>query len=196
MANWIGTYRCQERFIRKPLLVSRNPLWFTDYQSPMTPTIFQLEQLPCLYRLVIGAEHLDRLGHMNVRHYIAIFDDSAWRFFATFGLDEAYYASGQGGGFSLQQSVRYLAECRVGDVITVRARMLGRSVRRSHFMLFMVNESSGVLAATLETLVSHADLKIRRTSPYPAHIAAQIDAILDEHQALDWEAPVCGVIRP
>jgi acyl-CoA thioester hydrolase len=63
-------------------------------------------------------------------------------------------------------------------------------------MLFMINESRNILAATLETLVSHADLKMRRTSPYPAHIAAQIDAILADHQLLAWEAPVCGVIRP
>jgi acyl-CoA thioester hydrolase len=63
-------------------------------------------------------------------------------------------------------------------------------------MLFMVNESKGNLAATLETLGSHADIKARRTSPYPPHIAARMDAILAEHQALDWAAPVCGVIRP
>lgn len=162
----------------------------------MTVALSQLKQLPCLYRITIGQEHLDVMGHMNVRHYLAIFDEAAWCFFATFGLDEAYYASGEGGGFSLQQSVNYLAECRVGDVVTVRARMLGRSLKRSHFMLFMINESRSLVAATLETLVSHADLKIRRTSPYPAHIAAQIDAILAKHQLLEWEAPVCGVIRP
>jgi acyl-CoA thioester hydrolase len=162
----------------------------------MTPTLTQLEQLPCFYRVTIGLEHLDVMGHMNVRHYLAIFDEAAWHFFATFGLDEAYHTSGEGGGFSLQQSVRYLVECRVGDVVTVRARMLGRSLKRSHFMMFMINESRGLLAATLETLVSHADLKIRRTSHYPAHIAAQIDAILADHQLLAWKAPVCGVIRP
>jgi acyl-CoA thioester hydrolase len=92
--------------------------------------------------------------------------------------------------------VRYLAECRVGDVVNVRGRMIGRSAKRIHFMLFMVNETNGMLAATIETLGAHADMKLRRTSPYPTPIAAQIDALIMESEKLDWEAPVCGAIRP
>jgi acyl-CoA thioester hydrolase len=111
-------------------------------------------------------------------------------------MDEAYYTSSDGGGFALQQSLHYLAECRVGEVVTVRARMIGRSAKRIHFMLFMINESNGLLAATNETLGAHADMKIRRTSPYPPSIAAQIDLLVAKSEALDWDAPVCGVIRP
>jgi acyl-CoA thioester hydrolase len=162
----------------------------------MTITLSQLEQLPCFKRLAIGPEHLDVMGHMNVRHYMAIFDEAAWRFFASFGMDEAYYRGGEGGGFALQQSVRYLVECRVGDVVSVRGRMIGRSAKRIHFMLFMINESKGTLAATIETLGAHADMQLRRTSPYPPHIAARIDALIAESEALDWEAPVCGAIWP
>jgi acyl-CoA thioester hydrolase len=179
--------------------VNRNRL--SDYGLPitdytMTITLEQLNQLPTFHRTTISEAHLDAMGHMNVRHYMAIFDEAAWRFFASFGMDEAYHTRGEGGGFALRQSVRYLAECRVGESVSVRARLIGRSVKRTHFMLFMVNESKGNLAATLETLGSHADIKARRTSPYPPHIAARMDAILAEHQALQWTAPVCGVIRP
>ncbi|MCB8942304.1 MAG: thioesterase family protein [Ardenticatenaceae bacterium] len=162
----------------------------------MIPTLTQLEQLHSFNRVTIGAEHLDVMGHMNVRHYLAIFDEAAWRFFGTFGMDEAYYTGGVGGGFALQQSIRYLAECRVGDVVNVRGRMIGRSAKRIHFMLFMVNETNGTLAATSETLGAHADMRVRRTSPYPPHIAAQIDALIAESEKLDWAAPVCGAIRP
>ena len=162
----------------------------------MTPTLSQVEQLPCFHRTTIGAEYLDVMGHMNVRHYIAIFDEASWPFFASFGMDEAYYAGGVGGSFALQQSVRYAAECRVGEVVSVRARLIGRSAKRIHFMLFMVNETNGTLAATLETLGTHADMRVRRTSPYPAHIARQIDALVAESDKLYWDAPVCGVIRP
>ena len=162
----------------------------------MTITLSQLEQLSCFKRLTIGPEHLDVMEHMNVRHYMAIFDEAAWCFFASFGMDEAYYRGGVGGGFALQQSVRYLAECRVGDVVSVRGRMIGRSAKRIHFMLFMINESKSTMAATVETLGSHADMQVRRTSAYPPHIAARIDALIAESEALDWEAPVCGVIQP
>lgn len=162
----------------------------------MTVTLTQLEQLPCFQRTTIGPEHLDVTGRMNVRHYMGIFDDAAWHFFASFGMDAAYYAEGVGGGFALQQSVRYLAECRLGEVVSVKGRMIGRFIKRIHFMLFMVNETKGVLAATIETLGTHADMRIRRTSPYPAHIAQQIDALVAESDTLAWTAPVCGAIRP
>lgn len=156
----------------------------------------QLETLTCYNRVTIGTEHLDAMGHMNIRWYMAIFDDAAWNFFAGVGMDVAYYRREQAGGFALQQFIRYLAEVRVGETVAVRTRVLGRSARRIHFMHFMVNETTGTLAATIEVLGSHADMSVRRTSPYPPHIATRIDALLTAHQQLEWQAPVCGIIQP
>jgi hypothetical protein len=42
---------------------------------------------------------------------------------------------------------------------------------------------------------SHADLKARRTAPYPAFIAAGIDALIAQHHLLEWETPVIGGMR-
>ncbi len=160
------------------------------------PTPAQLEPLPILYQGIVPAEYLDVMGHMNVRHYLALFDEAAWNFFAGFGMDQAYYDSKQGGAFALQHFIHYRAEILQNDQLTIRGRMLGRSEKRVHFMLFMVNETQGKLAAVLEDMGSHADLNQRRTSPFPPAIAANIDAILAEHQKLSWQAPVCGVIIP
>ncbi|MFQ5614793.1 MAG: hypothetical protein ACE5H9_21945 [Anaerolineae bacterium] len=52
------------------------------------------------------------------------------------------------------------------------------------------------MAATMEELVSHADLVARRTSPFPPQIRARLRAQMDEQSRLDWDAPVCGIIRP
>ncbi|NHZ72662.1 MAG: thioesterase [Aquificales bacterium] len=165
----------------------------TKLQFP-TPT--QLKPLPIFYQGVVPAEYLDMMGHMNVRHYLSLFDEAAWEFFVGFGMDQAYYESKQGGAFALQHFINYRAEVHQNDQLTVRARMLGRSVKRVHFMLFMVNETQNKLAATLESLGSHADLIQRRTSPFPPTIAANIDAILTKHNQLNWQAPICGVINP
>jgi acyl-CoA thioester hydrolase len=160
------------------------------------PTPDQLESLPIQYQGVVPTEYLDIMGHMNVRHYLSLFDEAAWEFFVGFGMDQAYYESGQGGAFALQHFINYRAEVHQNDNLTIRSRMLGRSAKRVHFMLFMVNETQGKLAATLESLGSHADLTQRRTSPFPATIAANIDIILAKHNQLCWQAPVCGVINP
>jgi acyl-CoA thioester hydrolase len=61
-------------------------------------------------------------------------------------------------------------------------------------MMFMVNETRGTLASTFECVNSFADLTARRTTPFPPEIGAKIDVLLTQHQALDWDAPVCGVV--
>jgi hypothetical protein len=61
-------------------------------------------------------------------------------------------------------------------------------------MMFMINESRGKLSAIFECINSFADLKVRKTAPYPAEIADQIDSLLRTHRELKWDAPVCGVM--
>jgi acyl-CoA thioester hydrolase len=156
----------------------------------------QLEDLPRIHQAIISDEQLDMMGHLNIRWYMAIFDDAAWKFFASFGMDEAYFQTSKCGGFALRHFVSYLAEVRVGETVAVRTRILGRSAKRIHFMHFMINETNGKLAATLEAVGTHADMIKRRSTPYPAEIAQRIDVILLEQSQLDWQAPLCGVIRP
>lgn len=156
----------------------------------------QIKQLPLVHQTTITSDYLDAMGHMNIRHYMGIFDDAAWIFFARFGMDQAYYDRSSGGAFALEHHVRYLAEVHAGDTVTVRTRILGRTAKRIHFMHFMIDETAVKLAATLEVIGSHADLHARRTSPFPPDLAANIDAILAQHSQLTWAAPVCGVMAP
>lgn len=160
------------------------------------PSLEQLESLPLFHRETISDSHLDMMGHMNVRHYMALFDDASWGFFASFGMDETYCRTSGNGGFALQHFIQYLAEVRAGETVSIRSRILARSAKRVHFVHFMINETAGRLAATLEVLGAHADMTLRRITPYPAEIAEKIDVILMEQRQLCWQAPVCGVIRP
>ncbi len=159
------------------------------------PTLEQLAALPQHLRKTIPPEYKDAMGHMNIRWYMALYDDAEWDFFASFGMDNDYYQREHSGAFSLQQFVRYLAEVHIGDTVVVRMRMLERSAKRIHYVNFMVNETHRVLASAMEVLVTHADLEARRTSPFPTDIAAQIDALIAQHSALGWDAPLCGAIK-
>lgn len=159
-------------------------------------TVDDVEGLPLFHRETIPTDYLDIMGHMNVRWYVAIYDTAVWKFFESLGMNETYYRAEQAGGFALKQFIQYLAEVRVGETVAIRGRVLGRSAKRVHFMMFMVNETTQVLASTYEVLGSHADMRVRRTSPYPPQIAAKLDATIAEQNALGWDAPVCGVISP
>ncbi|MCP5097866.1 MAG: thioesterase [Chloroflexi bacterium] len=154
-----------------------------------------VEQLPLFVRQSIPEAYLDAMGHMNVRHYIGLFDDTTWHFFTSFGMNEAYYSETNSGAFALEQHIRYFAEVHVGETVGIRSRILNRTLKRIHFMHFMINETTQKLAATVEVVGSHASLEHRRTSPFPPHLAANIDAILEDNKTLEWDAPVCGVMN-
>jgi acyl-CoA thioester hydrolase len=155
----------------------------------------KIRALPLLHRATVPESYLDEMGHMNVRYYLALFDDGVQPFFDSFGMSMDYFRQNQTGGFALAHFIRYLNEVMQGDEVAIHARGIARSERRIHFMTFMINETRGKLAATMEGLGSHADLTIRRTSPYPPEIAEKLDEILRGHQALDWEPPLSGAIR-
>jgi acyl-CoA thioester hydrolase len=156
----------------------------------------QLQQLPLFHRASIPPEYLDIMEHMNVQWYMELYNQAAWRMFDSFGMNEDYYTSQQAGAFALKQFIQYLAEVHVGETVAIRSRFLGRSAKRIHVMHFMINETTGVLASTMEVLAAHADLRIRRTSPFPPHIASKIDTMIAEHEQLGWEPSLSGVIHP
>ena len=154
-----------------------------------------LKTLPEYHRKTIPSDYQDIMGHMNIRWYFDLFARTGRKFFASHGLNEEYFRAGKFGVFTLKQHIQYFAEVRIGQTVAIHTRLLGRSDRRFHFMLFMINETADQLAATFEALITHADLKIRRAAPMPDQIAEKFDATLASDESLDWEAPICGAMR-
>ena len=152
--------------------------------------------LPCYHQAHIPESYLDVMGHMNIQYYVALFNSAAVNLLISVGMTEAYIRTERNGAFALQQHINYVAEVHAGELVAIHGRVLGRSPKRLHFMLFMVNETTQKLAATLETLNAHADLDLRRTTPYPSPLAENLDTLLAEHTALPWPAPLSGAMRP
>jgi acyl-CoA thioester hydrolase len=153
-----------------------------------------LTALPITHRATIPESYLDEMGHMNVMWYTHLFSQGAWGLFQVVGLTRDYFAASHAGSFALAQHFRYLKEVRVGQHVTVRSRVLGRTEKRWHVVHFMTNDDTGELAATSEVVSTHVDIRVRRSSPMPPHIAAAIDRLLAEHSRLAWAAPVCGAM--
>ena len=154
----------------------------------------QIEQLAAIYRVTIPDRYRDKMGHMNMRYYLEVYDDAGDALFETFGLTPDFYRERGSGGFDLEHHIHYLNEVHINDSVAVYARLLDRSAKRLHYMLFMVNESRSLLASTFECVNSYADLTVRHTAPYPEAIATTLDGILATHQQLTWDAPVSGVM--
>jgi acyl-CoA thioester hydrolase len=162
--------------------------------KPPLITQEQVTMLPLLHRVTVPPEYRDENDHMNVRHYLAIFDDAGYPMYRMLGLTPEALAAVNGGGFDLEHHLHYIAEVRVGDAVAVHVRMLKRSAKRMHYMMFMLNETRGQLAATFECVNSFADLSVRRTAPWPETTAAALDEMIARSERLDWTAPASGVM--
>ena len=154
-----------------------------------------LAALPVYHRKTIPSDYQDLMGHMNIRWYFDLFARTGRKLFKFHGLDEDYFRDGKFGVFALKHFIQYFAEVRVGQTVAIHARLIARSDKRFHFMLFMINETTTQLASTFEALITHADLQIRRSAPMPAQIIQKLDATLAEQETLDWEAPISGAIK-
>jgi acyl-CoA thioester hydrolase len=155
-----------------------------------------LSSLPVTHWAVIPEAYLDEMDHMNVMWYTHLFSTATGGLFELVGLTRDYFEANRAGTFALEGHVRFLSEVRVGQAVALRSRLLGRSAKRVHLMSFMVKEDGPVLAATSEFVATHTDMRTRRSSPFPPHIASAIDKMVAEHAALGWAAPVCGVMKP
>ncbi len=165
----------------------------------MKPLLIPLEKIltlapPCL-RMTVPDAWRDDNGHMNVRWYVAIFDDASDVLHADLGLTPEYHRQHASGTFDLEYHVQFLSEVMPGERVAVYVRYVAQSARRLHYVMFLVNESRGKLAATLECLNAFADLKVRRTAPWPADAAARIAAGVEASNRLDWPAPLCGAMQ-
>lgn len=153
-----------------------------------------LTDLPSYHGQTIPKDYMDSMGHMNVRYYMAVFDKATWRMLADYGLDEEYFSKTENGVFMLKQFIQYLAEVRPGQNVAVYTRILGLTDKRIHLMHFMANQDTNELAAIIESLITHVNLKFRKAAPLPSEIADRFHSRLNRDQNLDWESPVSGVL--
>lgn len=155
------------------------------------PPVATIRELPELCSQVIPDQWVDQNDHVNVGFYMALYNDSGWPLLDLVGVDERYFAERRMGLVDLDNHFRYLNELHAGDRVTAYGRFLSADEKRLHGMVFIVNDSTGSLACTIEFLSISIDLKTRRAAAIPADVAARLDAVITEHQGIGWTSPAC-----
>ena len=149
---------------------------------------------PVCLRRTIPATYLDENNHVNVRWYVALFDDAGYTLHDHLGLTQEFHRANGTGTMDLEHHTWFINEVLLDSQVCVYARMVARSAKMIHYLMFMVNESSGKVAAHFECVNALVDLQSRRTTPYPAEILARIDAMLAEQSQLYWAPPISGAM--
>jgi acyl-CoA thioesterase FadM len=61
--------------------------------------------------------------------------------------------------------------------------------------MFLVNDTRRKLAATLECINAFADLRVRRTAPWPPEVAEKLAEAVAADSRVDWAPPLSGSMR-
>jgi len=164
-------------------------------KPPSIPLTKILALEPACLRMTVPESYRDQNGHMNMRWYVAIFDEAGDSLYLRLGLTPEYHRQHGTGTFDLEHHTHFLSEVIPGDRVAVYVRIVAQSTKRFHYLMFMVNETRGTLAAIFECLNAFADLKVRKTAPFPPEIASKIAAGVAAGTGLDWPAPVSGAMQ-
>lgn len=164
--------------------------------KPEKISVEEITQLrPLCLRRTIPEAYLDLNNHMNMRWYVALFDDAGDTLHDHLGLTREFRSASGAGTMDLEHHTWFINEVAAGSKICVYTRMVARSAKMIHYLMFMVNESTGKVAARFECVNALVDLQARKTTPYPAEILTRIDALLAEQSQLGWAPPVSGAMR-
>lgn len=61
-------------------------------------------------------------------------------------------------------------------------------------MVYLLDDTHQRLSFVMEEIFLHIDMHTRRTSPWPADVAANLDARIAEDAALPWEVHPSGCL--
>jgi acyl-CoA thioesterase FadM len=157
---------------------------------PTLPTLEEALVLRLTLEASVEPRFIDAMGHMNVAWYVHLFDRATWVFFGEMGINDDYRRRANVGMFAVEEHIRYLAELREGQPLTVRTRLLEvgpRSLRLSHAM---IDSTQRQLSAVAELAGVHIDLATRRSTSFPPDILARLQATCAPAPAAAPVAPI------
>lgn len=156
-------------------------------------TYDQLASLDPTATEVVGPEHLDLNGHMNITHYYAFGFGAMWSLNQTsLGMPDGYIADRGMTTFTAEQHLTFLAESSEGDRLAMIARPIDRANRALHLATVILNTTREQIACVTESMLVHVDFSTRRPVPFPDDVAAVLDASLAA--GADLRLPVSGAL--
>lgn len=131
-------------------------------------------------RRVVPIDWTDLNGHMNEGRYGQVFSDAAEVVMAAVGADADYVARGMS-YFTVESSIRYLAETHAGERVEVRTRVTEGQGKKLRCFHRMIRAEDGTELANCDQLMLHVSLQTRRTCEPPAEVAQKVAALAALH---------------
>jgi acyl-CoA thioester hydrolase len=133
----------------------------------------------------VQKEWIDYNGHMNDACYAIAFSKAGDAFMEAIGLGERERAATKRSIFTLALVIRFIAEARLGDRLTVSVQILECDKKRLRFWL-EARRGDGAPVATSEQVLTCVDLSGEkpRAAEFPADVGAKLEAFASDHAGL------------
>jgi acyl-CoA thioester hydrolase len=117
-------------------------------------------------QITVRGYELDTQGHLNWAQYLHYAEHARWECFRAAGIDHQRLIAAGAGPVNLDVNVRFLAELRGGDDVSVSC-LFGWRNGKTFRVTQQFIRADGVLSADLTTVSGLLDLAERRLIPEP-----------------------------
>jgi len=128
----------------------------------------------------IGVTHpwmCDRMGHVNVRHYAAMFDDASFQLLGHIAGQDDNQAT-EAGWADVRTEIDYRHETRAGALITIHSHVVKIGRTSITFEQVMSGSLDGTIHAVSRTTSVRFDLEARTSVPLDAPMRDRAAALL------------------
>ncbi len=115
--------------------------------------------------LAVDPNWIDAYGHMNAAHYVGVFDRVGFELLRQVGVGLDDTEATGCGIYTMNIQVAYMREVLAGDPLMLRLRLLESDDKRLLCLMELWQTRQNYLAATMEQLSLHVDLRQRRALP-------------------------------
>ncbi len=135
------------------------------------------------YRAEVRREWLDYNEHMHDASYGIALSDANEAVFAALDLSADYRAETGAAYYTVQSHIRFLAECRLGHVLTARTIMVSADPKRIRLYTELQRDDEQTVA-TGEFLYLHVDTTRGRAAPLDEERYARVQRLVAAHGSL------------
>jgi acyl-CoA thioester hydrolase len=118
----------------------------------------------------------DAMGHLNVRHYVAMLDDASFQLLGHVAGKDADPA--RVGWADVRMEIDYLHETAAGALVTVHSHVEKIGTSSIAYAHALSGSIDGVLRARAKVVTVHFDLTARRKAALPDDMRLRAEALL------------------
>jgi acyl-CoA thioester hydrolase len=132
-----------------------------------------------LTRGIVMPAQCDAYGHMNVRHYAALFDEAGWHMFGKAGVSLSDLRANGLGSVVASLTIDFHHELTAGQLMLVTGAFTRVGEKSYHYEMRLYDAEAMTHCATQKTVEVCFDTKARTSTALPADVRAKIQQAIE-----------------